>query len=830
MVDVVDIVFRKRGDREVADAFRRIGSSAERTTTTVNFLRRALLTLGGALSAREVIRLADSFTLTQARIRLVTSSTEELSRAQRDLFGVAQETRSSFDATAELYSRVARNSTRLGLSQSQLINITRTVSQAITVSGVSAQAANAAIVQLGQALGSDELRGDELRSVLEQTPRLAQALADGLGVTIGQLRELGRAGAISTERVIRALQSQAPLLASEFSQIPLTFGGALTQLRNSLQLFVGRANESTNAINFLAEGISNIADFISSDTTFEAFSDTLEVLEENLLSIALVLTGRLAGSLAASARQIISNTSASIAQARANADVARSNVQKANSELFSLRAQQASLTAQLALTRGEQERARLSSAIVQNSRAIATASAAQTAATNALSQAQSRASISSRVLSRALTGVRAGLAFLGGPVGVVFTAIAAFTAFSNNSETTEERVRRLSAEISELTSNIENLTEAQRGQRIFEIEDDIRDLERLREAAVEAVRVQRQAVFFPGTRAEIPEDVRQRQITEAQAELDTINQQIDAANEAIGRLRDANQDLDDAGVEQQEPAVDSLDLTGELDGETPEERRNRRRIESLEETLATERELELQRFEDSIALIEMATDEELSLVGGKDQALIRLSTQTSRRLNQIDAAEQKERIARETQAARIISNVRQSLTQSLIGLLNTLGQESRGAAIAAIVLNKGLAIAQTIQNTAAASVRALAELGPIAGPPAAASISAYGAAQVGIIGATGLLQISNLSSSGPPTLGSTPSDPAFTESAGSPANQFLGDASDDGILQTTTDVGPRTVANVTVEAGIRDQNSIVELFEELNEVVGDNLRFDVSVT
>lgn len=114
----------------------------------------------------------------------------------------------------------------------------------------------------------------------------------------------------------------------------------------------------------------------------------------------------------------------------------------------------------------------------------------------------------------------------------------------------------------------------------------------------------------------------------------------------------------------------------------------------------------------------------------------------------LEAQYQQKRLELGEQTSRHEVQMRERTVSLLSGLMGTLSADSKAAALAQIALNKGLAIAQTIQNTAAAAVRALVELGPVAGPPAAASIKAYGAAQVGIIAATGLAQAASSGGSG----------------------------------------------------------------------------------
>jgi phage-related minor tail protein len=111
------------------------------------------------------------------------------------------------------------------------------------------------------------LRGDEFNSVMEQAPRLAKALADGLGVTTGELRKMAEAGELSSETIVRALQGQARTLEQEFGKLPPTIGRAITDLQTQWQIWIGELDQSTGASATAAAAIEGLAknfDFLAS--------------------------------------------------------------------------------------------------------------------------------------------------------------------------------------------------------------------------------------------------------------------------------------------------------------------------------------------------------------------------------------------------------------------------------------------------------------------------------------------------------------------------------------------------------------------------------------
>lgn len=261
----IDIIVSERGSRVVKRNIEGIGSGARAAAGGVQFLQRALLSLGVGLGVAQLIRMADTYTLIINRLKLVTSGTANLARVNDELFASAQRTRSSYEATATLYATVARSAQTLGLGQQDLLDITETVNQSIAVSGTSAQAASAGLIQLSQALGSGVLRGDELNSIMENMPRLAQAIADGMGITVGQLRTLGAEGELTSQAVVSAIQKSAPAIAAEFAKITPTVGSAIQTLSDSFMRFIGELDQSlgitaalANAIIFLANNMDTL--------------------------------------------------------------------------------------------------------------------------------------------------------------------------------------------------------------------------------------------------------------------------------------------------------------------------------------------------------------------------------------------------------------------------------------------------------------------------------------------------------------------------------------------------------------------------------------------
>ncbi|MEE1914993.1 tape measure protein [Pseudomonas asiatica] len=147
--------------------------------------------LVAAVSVKQLYDAVEAYSTLTNRLKLVTNGSAELAAAQKAIFSTAQEARQPLSATAELYQRIATNQKELGLTGEGVAGVVRTISKTLAISGASAASADAALVQLGQAFASGTLRGEELNSVLEQAPALSQAIAAGMGKTVGELRALG---------------------------------------------------------------------------------------------------------------------------------------------------------------------------------------------------------------------------------------------------------------------------------------------------------------------------------------------------------------------------------------------------------------------------------------------------------------------------------------------------------------------------------------------------------------------------------------------------------------------------------------------------------------
>lgn len=247
----------RRGVQSISEQLNRLQKYANWGATLV----------AGAVGLTSLTRMADGYTNLSSKIRLVTESDREMIAVRQQVFQIAQETRSALASTGDLYTKLARSTGDMNLSQQKLLDITRTINQSFIVSGASAGAADAAIQQLGQGLAAGALRGDEFNSVAEQAPIIMDLLADKLNMTRGELREFAAEGKITAQIMVEALAGGAETVQKQFDGMQMTIGGAFQQLKNSLTQYVGEAGTASGASATLADGISLLATHLGTIVT-----------------------------------------------------------------------------------------------------------------------------------------------------------------------------------------------------------------------------------------------------------------------------------------------------------------------------------------------------------------------------------------------------------------------------------------------------------------------------------------------------------------------------------------------------------------------------------
>ncbi|EOG4086951.1 tape measure protein [Acinetobacter baumannii] len=263
LVIVIDAKNAERNARNLGnelDSIERKGDFATKSMDGLSVATRQLAGyMAGLVTVSAAISKMDTYTGLQNRLKLVTNNQVELNKATEDTFRIAQKTYSAWDSVLQVYQRFSDNAKTLNLTMDDTARLTETVSKAVAISGASASAADAALVQFGQALASGTLRGEELNSVMEQTPALAKAIAQGMGITVGELRSVAAEGKITSQEIVKALRNVEKDVDALFAKTDITIGQSLTLLNNEITKFVGESGKGSGAAQVLAGTIQTLA-------------------------------------------------------------------------------------------------------------------------------------------------------------------------------------------------------------------------------------------------------------------------------------------------------------------------------------------------------------------------------------------------------------------------------------------------------------------------------------------------------------------------------------------------------------------------------------------
>lgn len=364
---------------------------------------------------KDVAATADEFKNLEARVKLATGEGPGFQRSFDGVKRVALDTNSALDETGTLFARIAKASQEGGMAaeaaQNRALGLTQTINQSIQLSGGSAEAAKAAITQLIQGLQSGVLRGEEFNSVMEQAPRLAQALAAGLGVTTGELRKMAEQGALTSEVVMKSLEGQADVVAGEFAKLPATVGRALQNLSTQWTLYVGSAD-------------AGLISSANAAKVIDALAKNLDLVVSTLTSAGKLWGAMKVAGLVADFARWATTTLTATAAIEANTVATTSNTvaQRANAaaQAEGALAQAANTTATNANSAAKAANASAWAKIGEFTKAATSAQVSATAATAAgTATAVSKTSVLTS-LGKAIGGVTR---LLGGPVGLVLNLV-----------------------------------------------------------------------------------------------------------------------------------------------------------------------------------------------------------------------------------------------------------------------------------------------------------------------------------------------------------------------------------------------------------------------
>lgn len=470
------------------------------TTKAVGNTERSMLRLSGvatslaaALSVQQVSEYADVWATVNNKLANSLRPSEQLVDVTQRVFDITQQTRGSLDATASLYARLERATREYGTSAQDLTKLTTIINQGFVVSGATAQEAENAIIQLSQGLASGALRGEEFNSVNEQGNRLIVALADSMGVSIGQMRSMAAAGKLTTDVVVNGLLSQGATIGAEFANTTTTISQALQVAGNNITKFFGENSTVKTGVAIFNDAIVSV-------------SENIGVLSGILTAVAAVIGSRYVGALTLATAEKIKTAIAAKNQAAAEIQVAQAVANKAAAVLRAAAVAKERALDEIRLA----EMMKLTAVSAANATAAEQRlSAARVAAASAVDN-YNRALAANKTaqsgLSMGVGMISRGLALIGGPAGAAMLAASAILYFSQRAKEARDDANNLADSVNELSAKFQTMSHTELAatigklsQNLPELSDAVADAQKEFNDATAAVQRQEREIANWGT-------------------------------------------------------------------------------------------------------------------------------------------------------------------------------------------------------------------------------------------------------------------------------------------------------------------------------------------
>ena len=456
-----------RADKQVRDitdgmegGFNRADKAASSLSSSFGSLSRVATSLMAILSVQQVAQYADAWTTLNNKLANALRPSEQLVDVTERVFNITQQTRGSLDATASLYARLERATREYGTSADDLAKLTTIINQGFVVSGATAQEAENAIIQLSQGLASGALRGEEFNSVNEQGNRLIVALADSMGVGIGQMRQMAAAGKLTTDVVVNGLLSQGVTIGNEFANTTTTISQALQVAGNNITKFFGENSTVKTGTAIFNDAVISV-------------SENIGALSAILTGVAAVMGSRYVGALTMATAAKVKAAVASRNQSAAELQAAQAAANKATADLRAaavakeraldeIRLAEMMKQTAVSATNAAAAEQRLSVARVAATAAVANYNRALVASNAAQAAASSVAGLASRALR-----------LIGGAGGAAMLAASAILYFSQRAKEAKDDANNLADSVNDLSAKFQTMSHTELAATIGKLSQNL---------------------------------------------------------------------------------------------------------------------------------------------------------------------------------------------------------------------------------------------------------------------------------------------------------------------------------------------------------------------
>ncbi|HHH4537369.1 TPA: tape measure protein [Enterobacter hormaechei subsp. xiangfangensis] len=456
-----------RADKQVRDVtdgmesgFNRADKAASSLTSSFGSLSRVATSLMAILSAQQVAEYADAWTTLNNKLANALRPSEQLVDVTERVFNITQQTRGSLDATASLYARLERATREYGTSADDLAKLTTIINQGFVVSGATAQEAENAIIQLSQGLASGALRGEEFNSVNEQGNRIIVALADSMGVSIGQMRQMAAAGKLTTDVVVNGLLSQGTAIGNEFANTMTTISQALQVAGNNITKFFGENSTVKTGTAIFNDAVIGV-------------SENIGALSAILTATAAVMGSRYVGALTMATAAKLKAAVAARNQSAAEMEAAQAAANKATADLRA-----AAVAKERALDEIRLAEMMKQTAVSATNAAAAEQrlSAARTAAAGAVDNYNRSLAANKAAQAGLSTGaglVSRGLSLIGGPAGAAMLAASAILYFSQRAKEARDDANNLADSVNDLSAKFQTMSHTELAATIGKLSQNL---------------------------------------------------------------------------------------------------------------------------------------------------------------------------------------------------------------------------------------------------------------------------------------------------------------------------------------------------------------------
>lgn len=540
----------KNTDRSAAQmqkSFDKTERSAASLGGQLNGLTRVIRGVIAAMAMREMAGMVQQYQAMAERVEMATRSNEEFELVQRRLQSTADGTYRSLAEAQELFIRTADSIRDMGYSLDQAIDIQDSMSYAFVTNATSADRARAAISQFTKAVNTGKVSADQWETITSAIPSVINDIADASGRSAAEVRALGAAGKLAARDLTEGLRKSLDDTRAASDGMATDLIDASVRIKNAITVTLVALEDQTGAIKAVTDGMIMASEaLLEFGSDSESMATLLNLGTTAAASFAAIVAGRLLTSMQASAATMYENTIAARALASAELQAAQAGAKLAAEQLAQA---QAAVRAAGGKNMSSGAAARLT--VAEN---------AATAATARLTAAQKVMAGSFSVSAAAARGLRAAMAFLGGPTGVLLLAAAAVYSFREELRLVGPDADRATARIEKLTRGIDGLTEAQLNQRIKNNEPAfkraIADLE-MYELNIRNL----QAVL----ESQPDNPIAQRLLGDAEANRDTAKQVVQIHLDALAELEKARERLNFVGPPVP-PELSSTGGTGSGDG------------------------------------------------------------------------------------------------------------------------------------------------------------------------------------------------------------------------------------------------------------------------